>query len=291
MVPPKVSPLPKEPVTLKMKGFTLVIQPVVVQALQTVIGDYLADQGRLYSYDSKGLLVVGPKICDPKKDAKAEQGLRRGRRAARLTVPQTRSAGPGSSLAAGGPDAAPRRTPRWRGRSGAARPSTQLRSGSGGRRMPDRNSVTSCSSVRPPRRAPRSAAPRRSACTAGRGVVSRGAATRPPGGWCARRPHRSSPPGARGGSRGTCPGDSAATQAVRVLDPARSLRSPRCTTSSSGHEEQQHRRVARAGRAHVRAEQTTTSSSPAPDRLAGPRDAAVSRFPERVSPPAPPGPR
>jgi hypothetical protein len=72
--PPATSPLPAEPVTVKVKGFTFVLQPVVVQAVQTVIADYLADQGRLYTYDSKGRLVVGPKICDPKKDAKANKG-------------------------------------------------------------------------------------------------------------------------------------------------------------------------------------------------------------------------
>jgi hypothetical protein len=71
--PPKVSPLPKEPVTIKVQGFTIQIQPVVVQAVQTIVADYLADQGRLYAYDSKGRLVVGPKICDPKKNGKANK--------------------------------------------------------------------------------------------------------------------------------------------------------------------------------------------------------------------------
>ena len=71
--PPATSPLPSDPVTLKLKGFTITLQPVVVQAVQTIVADYLADQGRLYTYDSKGRLIVGPKFCDPKKDAKANK--------------------------------------------------------------------------------------------------------------------------------------------------------------------------------------------------------------------------
>lgn len=72
--PPATSPLPTEPVTVEVTGLTFVIQPTVVQLVQTVVADYLAHHGRLYAYDSKGRLVVGPKICDPKKNAAANKG-------------------------------------------------------------------------------------------------------------------------------------------------------------------------------------------------------------------------
>jgi hypothetical protein len=72
--PPATSPLPADPLTVQVKGYTFQIQPVVVQAVQTIVAQYLADQGRLYTYDSKGRLIVGPKICDPKKNAAANKG-------------------------------------------------------------------------------------------------------------------------------------------------------------------------------------------------------------------------
>jgi len=68
------SPKPDGPVVIDIAHFKLTYTPDTAEAAQTVIANFYDDLGYQVAFSKKHVLVIGAKICDPTKSAKANKG-------------------------------------------------------------------------------------------------------------------------------------------------------------------------------------------------------------------------
>lgn len=68
------SPLPDGPVKVDIGRLKLTFDAVAAQSVQSVIASFYDALGYQYAFNSKGVLVIGQRICDPAKSAAWNKG-------------------------------------------------------------------------------------------------------------------------------------------------------------------------------------------------------------------------
>ena len=68
------SPVPDKPIEVKLHWLKLKLSGQDAQRFQTIEANFYASQGYQVTFTEDGMLVIGPKICDPTKSAAWNKG-------------------------------------------------------------------------------------------------------------------------------------------------------------------------------------------------------------------------